>query len=43
MRIPIAQGTNVQLQVAVVLLEIPFLVGLEFLFHYGLNLDFYTM
>lgn len=43
LRVPLSQGHFIEVQVAVVQLDIPFLIGLEALVHYGLNLDFYRM
>ena len=43
LRVPLSHSTYVEAQVAVVSLEIPFLIGLEVLVHYGLNMDFFKM
>ena len=43
MRIPMSTSTFLEVQVPVVPLQIPFLLGLEVFVHYGLNLNFNKM
>ena len=43
LRIPLSHSTHIEVQVAVVPLDIPFLLGLEMLVHYGLELNFFKM